>query len=81
MYCGTSRCQLISFTVQELQFVVTRTSDFEDQYFLRSPKISRRRCHACDGDKDLSYIWKSVWLVTMLGGNSDKKPLAFVLMV
>jgi len=67
--------------VQVLQFAVTRTSEIEYQHFLRSPKISRRRCLTCDVDKDLSYIRKYVWLETMLGGNSDRKPLAFVLMV
>lgn len=68
--------------MQELQFAVARTSEIEDQHFLRSPRISRRRCHTCDVDKDLLlYIWKYVSLETMLGGNSDRKPLAFVLMV
>lgn len=59
--------------MQELQFAVTQTSEIEDQHFLRSPKISRRLCHNCDVDKDLlSYIWKYVWLETMLDGNSGE---------
>jgi hypothetical protein len=67
--------------MQELQFAVTRTSEIDDQHFLRSPKISLRRCRTCDVDKDLLYIWKYVWLENTLGGNSDRIPLAFVLMV